>query len=111
MRPIGKGISALVLVSALLCTVGMAQEQSEQRANTSDWLRNQAESGTSEGRVILLDQAIQGHAEAQYHLGLMYDTGEGVEQNHEEAEWWYGHAAERGHADAKFAMSGDNLQN
>ncbi len=98
MRPIGRGISALVLVSALLCTVGMAQEHSEQHANTSEWLRNQAESGTSEGRVILLDQAIQGYAEAQFMLGDMYRGGVGATRDMAQARHWYQAAAAQGHS-------------
>ena len=76
----------------------MAQEQSEQHANTSDWLRNQAESGTSEGRVILLDQAIQGYAEAQFMLGDMYRGGVGATRDMAQARHWYQAAAAQGHS-------------
>ena len=43
----------------------------------------------------------QDHAGAQNNLGLMYDYGEGVEQNAAEAVRWYRLAAEQDHAGAQ----------
>ena len=40
--------------------------------------------------------AAQKNRLAQYNLGWMYDTGEGVEANPEEAIDWYGEAAKQG---------------
>ena len=37
----------------------------------------------------LITKAEQGDAEAQYKLGVRYDTGDGVPQDHEEAARWY----------------------
>lgn len=45
--------------------------------------------------------AEQGLAAAQYSLGVAYDTGDGVRQNHSEAVKWYRKAAEQGHARAQ----------
>ena len=45
--------------------------------------------------------AEQGHAGAQYNLGVMYDEGEGVPQDYAEAAKWYRRAAEQGHAAAQ----------
>ena len=45
--------------------------------------------------------AEQGHAKAQYNLGLMYDNGEGVPQDYKEAVKWYRLAAEQGVASAQ----------
>ena len=45
--------------------------------------------------------AEQGHAEAQFNLGLMYDNGQGVPQDYAEAVKWYRKAAEQGHAKAQ----------
>ena len=45
--------------------------------------------------------ADQDHAGAQNNLGLMYDYGEGVEQNAAEAVRWYRLAAEQDHAGAQ----------
>ena len=45
--------------------------------------------------------AEQGHAKAQYNLGLMHDNGRGVLQDYEEAVKWYRLAAEKGIAIAQ----------
>jgi len=45
--------------------------------------------------------AEQGHADAQYILGVMYNFGKGVPENYTEAIKWYRKAAEQGHADAQ----------
>ena len=44
--------------------------------------------------------AEQGHAEAQYNLGICYENGKGVEQDYEKAEEWYREAAAQGHEKA-----------
>jgi hypothetical protein len=44
--------------------------------------------------------AAQGHAAAQYGMGLLYANGFGVEWSNEDALKWYTAAAEQGHADA-----------
>ena len=45
--------------------------------------------------------AKQGHAEAQYNLGVIYDRGQGVTQDYAEAAKWFRKAAEQGWADAQ----------
>ena len=45
--------------------------------------------------------AEQGDASAQYNLGLTYDNGIGVPQDHAEAAEWTRRAAEQGHAGAQ----------
>ena len=48
--------------------------------------------------------AEQGHAQAQNSLGYMYDAGNGVSQDFEEAAKWYRKAAEQGEASAQFNL-------
>jgi hypothetical protein len=48
--------------------------------------------------------AEQGDAEAQFHLGDMYDNGQGVPRNDAEAIKWYRKAAEQGDAVAQFNL-------
>ena len=48
--------------------------------------------------------AAQGYAEAQYGLGLMYESGEGVNQNFSQAKEWYGKSAEQGNAKAQYHL-------
>ncbi len=45
--------------------------------------------------------AEQGHAEAQYHLGILYKDGHGVAQDKTQAYAWYCKAANLGHVDAQ----------
>ncbi len=45
--------------------------------------------------------ALQGHPQAQFSIGLLYDDGNGVPQNHEEAFRWFLLAAESGFARAQ----------
>ena len=45
--------------------------------------------------------ADQGHADAPYDLGLMYQKGQGVPQDYAAAMKWYRIAAEQGDADAQ----------
>ena len=45
--------------------------------------------------------AEQGHAEAQFMLGGMYNDGLGVAQDHRTAVKWFSLAAEQGHPDAQ----------
>jgi len=47
-------------------------------------------------------EAKRGNAEAQYHLGVMYDAGQGVPQNAGKAFRWYLNAAELGHKQAQY---------
>src|ERR1035437_6413735 len=42
-----------------------------------------------------------GHAQAQFDLGCMYDSGTGVPQSYDEALKWWAKAAEKGHAVAQ----------
>ncbi len=48
--------------------------------------------------------AEQGDVEAQFNLGLKYDTGEGVPENNPEAVRWYRMAAEQGDATAQVRL-------
>ena len=45
---------------------------------------------------LFAQAADQGNAEAQYNLGLMYDSGEGLTQDYAKAAKWYEKAANQG---------------
>ncbi len=49
--------------------------------------------------------AEQGDADAQYNLGVMYDKGDGVTQNHKEAVKWYRKSADQGNASAQYNLA------
>jgi TPR repeat protein len=53
-------------------------------------------------------QAEQGLARAQYNLGVMYETGEGVPEDDVEAVRWWRMAAEQGDALAARGRSTDS---
>jgi TPR repeat protein len=44
--------------------------------------------------------AKKGHPVAQFHLGFLYDTGQGVRQDYDEAIKWYGRSARQGYFEA-----------
>ncbi len=52
------------------------------------------------------EAAERGSAWAQYNLGLMYDSGDGVAEDDEQAMKWYQKAAEQGLADAQNNLGG-----
>ena len=51
--------------------------------------------------VLFGAAAEEGHAEAQFSLGMMYARGEGVEKNEAQAVWWLRLAAKQGYAYAQ----------
>jgi len=61
--------------------------------------------GMSDGNIRALklfrQAAEAGHAEAQYWVGLCFDSGQGVPQDYAEAANWYRKAAELGYAEAQ----------
>lgn len=52
----------------------------------------------------LLRRAEQGEAAVQHNLGVAYNTGEGVTQDHSKAAQWYRKAADQGFAGAQFNL-------
>jgi TPR repeat protein len=53
---------------------------------------------------LLLPLATQGNAVAQYALGLMYNNGEGVTKDYQEAAKWFRLAAEQGSVNAQYNL-------
>ncbi len=49
-------------------------------------------------------RANQGDATAQFNLGLMYESGEGVAQDYTQAFFWYRKAADQGDASAQLNL-------
>ena len=49
-------------------------------------------------------KAEAGDKDAQHNLGVMYERGEGVQQNRKEAVKWYRKAAEQGLAEAQYNL-------
>ncbi|WP_417701860.1 tetratricopeptide repeat protein [Pseudophaeobacter sp.] len=55
--------------------------------------------------VLLRRAAVRGDPAAQYYLGLLYSTGQGVAADPVEAQTWVQVAAENGEAEAQFLLS------
>ena len=88
-----KFISAMAVVVALYGTAHAQDAQKGYAAfSTGDYA-----TALQEWRPL----AKQGHAAAQFSLGVMYANGQGVPQDDAEAESWYRKAAEQGLADAQ----------
>ena len=83
-------VAVILLVS--LCTPAFADLAAGQRA----WKDGDYATALKE----LLPLAQQGNAVAQVNVGLMYNGGQGVPQDVNEALRWYRLAAEQGLADA-----------
>jgi hypothetical protein len=57
-----------------------------------------------EAAMWYFQAASAGHAEAQYHLGLLFLAGKGVIEDRQQATYWMQQAAAQGHAEAKKAV-------
>jgi len=53
----------------------------------------------------LLSDAVAGDREAQYRLGRVLESGNGLPRDLDAATGWYGRAAEQGHATAALALN------
>lgn len=54
--------------------------------------------------------AEEGVPEAQHHLGILYDNGQGVFRDDVEAVKWYRRAAEQGYASAQFNLGASYIR-
>jgi curved DNA-binding protein CbpA len=59
----------------------------------------------AEAFSLYLQLADQGHAKAQFNLGVMYDRGQYVTQDYAQAVFWYQKAAEQGNANAQYNLA------
>lgn len=87
-------VACLGLTSAAPAEAGFAEGMAAVRA--SDYEKAFEE---------LLPSAQAGDERAQFHIGFMYDFGEGIPENDAEAVRWYRRAAEQGHVGAQFNLS------
>ena len=97
-RPIRCGIVALALLAVLLGTP-VAAEQTLGEAGAA-YKRGDYATAMEGFRV----HAEQGHALAQYSLGVMYAEGKGVPENDAEAVKWFRKAAEQGNDSAQWRL-------
>ena len=95
-----RSLTALVLgVTLLLASGGVGYAQDFQKG----WeAYNKGDYATALREWSAL--AEQGFANAQYNLGVMYGTGEGVTEDDKEAVKWYRKSAEQGEAKAQYNL-------
>ena len=96
----------LVLFFGLMATPAtftvMAGESGS--ANFSDGLAAYIKGDNATALGIWAPLAKQGNRDAQYHIGRMYQTGNGVKMSQEQAYRWYTLAAKNGHATAGYKL-------
>ncbi len=76
-------------------------------AGSADW--DEVQSAYEAGDAVRLVAALtplaeNGDAEAQFNLGILHDTGQGVPQSYPEAVRWYLMASDQGHATAQYNL-------
>jgi hypothetical protein len=88
-----------ILVAILLTLAAPAAAQ-DFNVGLEAYQRGDFEAALQEWRPL----AEQGHAEAQFNLGIMYDVGRGLAQDLTEAAKWYRKAADQGYSEAQFFL-------
>jgi uncharacterized protein len=88
----------LLLFFLLIPSLVSASPESEQCSKLFN------ESNSSKAFNVCSKAADQGEVNAQFHLGYMYDFGQGVTQDYKEAVKWYSKAAEQGDAEAQYYL-------
>ena len=88
-----RAIAAMILVSAFAAPVAAGTFE--------DAVDAHARGDYAKALRLIRPLANDGDASAQFNLGLMYTTGQGVQQDNAAAALWFRKAAERGYAPAQ----------
>ena len=91
-------ITMLVLAMALVQPVAAQSFKPDYNAGLAAYLKCDDATALKHWRPL----AEQGHAKAQYFLGLMHANGQGVTRDYKEAVRWYRMAAKQGDAYAQY---------
>ena len=93
----------LIFTSILLCTLLAA---SLTQANTLEEAKAKLlQKDYTAAHAIYLTLANQNDAKACYNLGLMYQQGDGVSRNMDEAVNWYSKSADLGYKEAQYTLA------
>lgn len=90
----------VVLVLSIICLAAPAR--ADFKAGENAYHRGDYTTALREWQPL----AMQGHAVAQYNLGLLYSNGQGVPKDDAQARQWYEKAAVQGHAIAQVNLGG-----
>ena len=96
------GVSVCVLAALLFTSCGKLGKKGQK-----EFEQGQAALVAQDYKTAVTQFALaanQGHAEAQYQIGLCYAQGKGVEESEYEAFKWYLKAANQGHAEAQYQV-------
>jgi TPR repeat protein len=74
---------------------------SQSDVEAAKWYRKAAEQENDSALNSLTAMCNRGSSVAQFNLGLMYEEGDGVAQDDDEAAKWFQQAADQGHKIAK----------
>ena len=96
----------ILFISLLTLIPTFAQTQMEIEGWLDKGVELYDQSNYTEAAKWFRKAAEQGHAGAQYNLGLCYANGEGVPQNYAEAAKWWRKAAEQDVAEAQYNLGG-----
>ena len=93
---------SVAIISSSLLTVGCSKEDNLQELEQCKV--NFSKQNYTEAFKYCKKSAEQGHEEAQFNLGVMYDNGKGVKQDYFKAFEWYQKAADQGQSDAQYNL-------
>jgi hypothetical protein len=89
----------------LICLLILLQSSSVGADQLQDSLDAYFKGDYAQAIRLLRPLAEQGHGDAQYHLGIMYQKGQGLHQDYTQAALWYRKAAEQGVTMAQARLS------
>ena len=92
---------AILLVAGLL----IASAQSAASSPLEDARAAYQRGDYATAMTLLRPLADQGVAMAQFNVGLIYNLGQGVQQNYAEALKWFKRSAEQGNANAQYGLA------
>ena len=87
------------------CSLDKEEAEKEKRERAAAEERARKEREAKEAAERLRKAAEQGDASAQFNLGNLYFTGQGVPQDYAKAIEWFGKAAAQGHTEAKDSLA------
>ena len=89
-----------------ILTVGFLLTQAcVSRAGTTNGIDAFEKGDYAKALEIWRKEAVQGDREAQFYLGYLYDSGQGVEEDNATAASWYSKAAVKGQTSAQFNLA------
>jgi TPR repeat protein len=97
-------LSHIFLAVLLIIPLATFADESEAIRAFNKALVEQQNGNYKKAKVLYLESAKQGLAEAQYNLASMYYTGNGIEVNNSQAIYWFRKAGKQGFAEAQYNL-------